>query len=141
VKLTPFIALFVLALSLALPWEATSAAALPAWVSPRRDALFLTEGEADSHRLFDGPVVTYKLPNRPELDLRPAVSARIDESGRVVCFVEPRPDEWPRSLTAAQRGILDAARSWTYRPFVRNGRPVPVVVNQPFPEENPPEYL
>jgi len=133
--------LVVLALSLALPGESTYAAVLSACDPSQRDALYLSEGNADSHRLFEVPVVSYKFANRPEFDLMPGISLRIDESGRVVCFVEPGPDQWPQPLTAAQRALLDEAQSWRYRPFLRHGRPVPVVVAQPFYEQILPERL
>lgn len=133
-------ALVVLVLSLTLPGKIASAAVLPACGTSQREAMVLSGGDLDAYRLFDVPVVSYALPKWPGRKSRLGISLRIDETGRVVCFVEPRPGEWPEPLTAAQRVLLHEAPSWRYRPFLQDGRPVPVIVTQPFYEQILPEH-
>lgn len=90
--------------------------------------------ETDRHRQFDVPVVDYPPVDTPDFNLYSEFTLRIDEAGRVVCFVDAAPGDWHR-LEPEQRALVRRSHAWRYRPFLRDGRPVAVIASQRFDEQ------
>jgi hypothetical protein len=118
--------------------HAAQAKGLPA-CSPTTDAgLDVARGEVDQHRLFDVPVVDYLATDWAERNGWGSFELHVDAQGRVTCFVEPAKDA-SHPLTPQERAVLREASGWRYRPFLKDGRPVALVVSQRYFEQIPPQ--
>lgn len=114
------------------------AAGVPLCDEKQNRAYFPGEEDAKAHRAFSMPTLSYPFGTKLEnnhwgLILRVGV----DETGAVVCHDVP---QWTnQQLNDKRRAIINGMGEWRYRPFVRNGKPVPVILQETVPEEEQPE--
>ena len=92
--------------------------------------------EVASHRRFVLPDISY--PAAPGQFWGFILRARISESGKVVCYqLEPTFDFHPQHFSALnerRRAFLSGLGSWSYTPFMHDGRPVPALVSEEINE-------
>ena len=101
----------------------------------QRRAAVPSADEIRDHRQTPLPVVSYPHGTRRE-SWRFALIVRVNTAGRVECYDEPPPDNWDSQpgIEGPRRAIIDALQDWRYAPFVRDGRPVPVVITETLRE-------
>lgn len=99
------------------------------------------ESEVAAHRLFTLPTITYPFGTKLNvawgwgLDL----TFRIDEQGRVVCYMNKDAWDQPVRLNEQRRKAFESLANQHYSPFMLNGTAVPAIVQESIAEEEAPE--
>lgn len=113
---------------------------IPVCTDQQLQAFALRSDEANGHRRFTLPKITYpfgtKLPFRWGWGLE--ITVRVDEGGHAVCYGKRNQFAQPLQLNHERRAVLAVLSSWNYSPFVKNGKPVPVVLREYIREEEAP---
>jgi len=92
--------------------------------------------EIRGHRETPLPEIGYPLGTRRD-HWRFDLIVRVNAAGRVECYDEPPPSDWPesqRGIEGPRRAVIDGLDDWRYTPFLRDGRPVPVVITETLRE-------
>jgi hypothetical protein len=99
------------------------------------------DDEVTTHRQFTLPAVRYLFGTQRSI-WGLVVTARVDATGRVVCYVARGP--WlgqgdGKALNDIQRAAIADFAAWRYAPFVQNGKPTAAVLSESIAEEEIPE--
>jgi hypothetical protein len=107
----------------------------------QRRALVPSGDEIRGHRETSLPTVGYPHATRRQ-SWRFELILRVNVAGRVECYDEPPPsdsDDAQRGIEGPRRAVIDGLDEWRYTPFLRNGRPVPVVITETLREYELPQ--
>jgi hypothetical protein len=102
----------------------------------QRRALVPSADEIRGHRETPLPAVGYPYATRRE-SWRFDLIVRVNAAGRIECYDEPPPSESrdsQRGIEGPRRAVIDGLHEWRYTPFLRDGRPVPVVITETLRE-------
>jgi len=106
----------------------------------QRRALVPPADEVRDHRETPLPAVSYPYDTQRQ-SWRFDLIVRVNAAGRVECYDEPPPSdsgEAQRGIEGPRRAIIDGLHEWRYTPFLRDGRPVPVVITETLREQELP---
>lgn len=96
------------------------------------------EKQMQAHRKSALPTISYPYGTQRE-DWGLQLTLRIDESGRVACYLAKDDIGRPQTLNAERRNIVKTLGHWRYRPFVREGKAVAAIVSEQVGEQELPE--
>ena len=103
----------------------------PSAASPRND-------EVAAHRLFDIAPINYARAGKNQT-FGLTVEVLVGEDGRVVCLQkETTSFSQDTGTTPERRAYRSAMAAWHYQPFLSNGQPARVYVDEFVPEQVPP---
>ena len=91
-----------------------------------------------AHRKTALPTISYPYGTQRE-DWGLQLTLRIDESGRVACYLAKDDIGRPQTLNAERRNIVKALGDWRYRPFMHEGKAVAAIVSEKVGEQELPE--
>lgn len=106
----------------------------------QRRALVPSAAEIRDHRVTPLPGVSYPYDTKRQ-SWKFDLSVRVNASGRVECYSEPPPNDARdslRGIDGPRRAVIDDLDGWRYTPFLREGRPVPVVITETLREYETP---
>lgn len=98
----------------------------------------MDDKQVQAHRKSALPTISYPYGTQRE-DWGLLLTLRVDESGRVACYLAKDDFGRPQALNAERRGIVKALGDWGYQPFVREGKAVAATVAERIREEELPE--
>jgi hypothetical protein len=94
--------------------------------------------EAKGHRKFALPVISYAYGTQRE-DWGLQLTLRVDESGRVECYLAKDGFGREQTLNAERRAALKEIGGARYQPFLREGKAVAAIVSERVVEQELPE--
>jgi hypothetical protein len=123
-----------------MPFAGFAGAQVVECTEEQRRGLVPSSKEVREHRDSPLPEVGYAYgTERSSWEFRLIV--RVSAAGRVECYDEPPPSEFRDSLRGIEgprRAVIEGLREWRYKPFLREGRPVPVVITETLREYEKP---
>ncbi|MEJ1096016.1 DUF6438 domain-containing protein [Pseudoxanthomonas sp. CCNWLW206] len=94
--------------------------------------------QVETHRNGQLPSINYPFGTARE-DWGLSLTLRIDESGKVACYVAKDTFDRPQELNAKRLAALQSLADLRYQPFERNGKAVAVLIEEQVREEELPE--
>ena len=96
------------------------------------------EQQVQVNRKFDLPSISYPYGKQLE-DWGLLLTLRVDESGRVACYLAQDSNGRPQALIGERSRIIQNLDGWRYQPFERGGKATAVIVTEKITEQELPE--